>query len=67
MGEKQEKVWVVLKHGPFNEKYAQNDLTDYGDLPVKVFDDRADARAHAKSMGKRSKLYTYSVIGVKKG
>ena len=67
MGEKQEKVWVVLKHGPFNDKYASGDLTDYGDVPVKVFDDRKDARAYTKTIGKRAKLYTYSVVGCKKG
>lgn len=67
MGEKQERVWVVVKHSPFDEKHAYGDLTDYGYLPVKVFDDRKDARAYTKVVGKRAKKYSYSVVGVLKG
>lgn len=55
MSEKQEKVWVVLRW-----EFGHSD-------PVKVFDDRADARAYAKTREARTKRFAYSVVGVKKG
>ena len=57
MSEKQETVHVVMR-GPDR----------WGDTqPVKVFDDRKDARAYAKRMSARSKRYDYIVKSVKKG
>ena len=57
MGEKQEKVWVVMRM----------DL-QFGSIQSnKVFDDRKDARAYAERMATRSKKYDYWVEGVKKG
>lgn len=67
MGEKQEKVWVVLRSGPYEEKYAAGDLTNISDKPVKVFDDRKDAIAYIKDRSKRTRRYIYSACGVKKG
>lgn len=57
MGEKQEKVWVVIRM----------DL-QFGAISAnKVFDDRKDARAYAARMGSRSRKYDYYVEGAKKG
>lgn len=58
MTEKQEKVWVVLRKNVLHLITA----------PVKVFDDRKDARAYAKRYnGGRDSRIRYSVHGVKKG
>lgn len=57
MGEKQEKVWVVMRMHMQLGYMAAN----------KVFDDRKDALAYAERMGDRSRKYDYWVEGVKKG
>ena len=59
-GEKQETVHVVMRAG----------VADTGNRcaqPVKVFDDRSDARAYAKRMNLGSRKYLYRVVPVKKG
>ena len=58
MSEKQEKVWIVMRRQGWRLSRA---------TPNKVFDDRDDARRYAAQLNKRSKLYRYSVTGVKKG
>lgn len=62
MGEKQEKVWVVFR-------YTKADSDGhYGDnWPVKVFDDRKDARKYVEFSNKRSRRWVYQLVGVKKG
>lgn len=61
MSEKQETVHVVTR-----STYLPNiDLRVV--KPVKVFDDRKDARAYAKRMNARSAKHTYAVHSVKKG
>lgn len=55
--EHQETVHIVLRHRMAWE-YR---------VPVKAFDDRADARSYAKRMNARSKRYVYTVKSVKKG
>lgn len=63
MAEKQEIVWVVLR-------YTNGTAPDYipGDnWPVKVFDDRKDARVFVNRMNERSRRYTYSYHRCKKG
>lgn len=57
MGEKQEKVWVVMK--------ARGN--SYDAKPVKVFDDRSDAREYVKQLSARRTIHAYWVEGVKKG
>ena len=57
MGEKQEKVWVVMKTRG----------AAYPNLPAKVFDDRQDARNYAKQIASRAKFMVYYVVGVRKG
>lgn len=57
MGERQEKVWVVMRY------YMDGRGID---KPNKVFDDRKDARAYAKRMN-RSIVFGYVVHGVLKG
>lgn len=57
MGEKQEKVWVVMR------RRAGSVMAE----PAKVFDDRKDARAYMKTMVARAKVWIYWVVGVKKG
>lgn len=59
MSEKQEKVWVVMRWKGVEVP-----------VPVKVFDDRADARDYEKRMTARraSRVSdSYWVVGVKKG
>ena len=56
MGEKQEKVFVVVRYASGME-----------DKPVKVFDDRKDARAYCKRYNLASRKYGYTYYGVKKG
>lgn len=56
MGEVQEKVWVVCRWTP---KSKNN--------PIKVFEDRKDARNYANRMRARSVTNMYTVTGVKKG
>ena len=56
MGEKQERVWVVMRM----------DLQFGGIQSNKVFDDRKDARSYAERMATRSRKYDYWVEGVKK-
>jgi len=62
MSEIQEKVWVVMKSEK-NDRHLT--LTD---KPVKVFDDRADARKYVgqRNVQPRSR-YIYTIHGVKKG
>lgn len=57
MSNKQETVYVVLRRNRLSIRNTAN----------KVFDDRADARRYAAQLNKRSKLYRYTVVGVKKG
>lgn len=57
MGEKQEKVFVVVRRM----------LLTSNRTPVKVFDDAKDAKDYAKHYNKYSRKYAYSVVGVKKG
>ena len=57
MSNKQETVYVVLRRARLGIRNTAN----------KVFDDREDARRYASQLNKRSKLYRYSVHGVKKG
>lgn len=57
MSETQEKVWVVMRRTIYS-KDGQ---------PVKVFDDRQDAREYAKRRRQASPTYSYAVVGVKKG
>ena len=62
MGEKQEKVWVVMKTKGSNvPNFPRNTL------PTKVFDDRSDARAYAFDRNERAVDFRYYVVGVKKG
>ena len=64
MGEIQEKVWVVSRY----EVTVSEGVTALGDkVPVKVFDDRLDARDYCTVMRKRAKKYGYALHGVKKG
>lgn len=51
MSEKPEKVHVVMRRMPYRTFPT----------PVKVADDRADARAYAKRMNARSSRYEYTV------
>jgi hypothetical protein len=64
MAEKQEIVWVVLR---YREAMTENDFTPGDNWPVKVFDDRADARAYAKRMNTTSRKYAFLVHRCKKG
>ena len=59
MPEVQEITHVVIKLRTNEEK------TFVG--AAKVFDDRKDARAYAKSMNARSMYYSYKVFSCKKG
>lgn len=59
MSEKQETVHVVIRERSY---FTQHEVK-----AVKVFDDRADARAYAKRMNARSKKYSYFVQSCKKG
>lgn len=58
MSELQEKVWVVMKHCGANRVASR---------PVKVTDDRKDAREYAKRLNNFSTVFYYTVHGVKKG
>jgi hypothetical protein len=61
MGERQEKVWVVMR-------YTLDTGNGCGDnWPVKVFDDRKDARKYVATMNSRSRRYGYELTGAKKG
>lgn len=64
MGEKQEKVFVVSRYSMPTPK---NDYQVGDNVPVKVFDDRKDARAYRNRMNERSSRYGYIVHGVLKG
>ncbi len=57
MSEAQETVHIVLRR---KIGYGQEKV------PVKAFDDRADARTHARNLNK-SRVYQYAVMSVKKG
>ena len=62
MGEKQEKVWVVMRY-----VIAEHNFGGCRDnWPVKVFDDRKDARAYVAQMGRRAKKYAYLISGAKR-
>lgn len=65
MSEKQEKVWVVTKHRVFDDRKSNNWKGD--SVPVKVFDDRKDARAYVKNLEKRARNFGYLIDGVLKG
>lgn len=60
MSEIQEKMWLVMSI-PTNARKVR--------VPVKVFDDREDARNLASRLNKRSRqlYFRYTVQGVKKG
>lgn len=58
MSERQETVHVVSRALRTHPKVR---------IPVKVYDDRSDARAYRKRMNERSKRYVYSYTSVKKG
>lgn len=60
MSETQEKVWVVVR-GPAHA------LIDTQTKPVKVLDDRADAREYVRKMNAKSRRHFYRYYGVKKG
>ena len=64
MGEKQEKVFVVIR---WESPTPANDYTSGPDKPVKVFDDRKDARAYCKRYNASSRKWGYTYVGVKKG
>lgn len=57
MPEKQEKVHVVVRRA------LNSGIT----APVKVFDDRADARAYVRRLNQRATKYRYRVVTVRKG
>lgn len=59
MSEKQETVHVVMRRN--------SGLFDEFPKPVKVFDDRTNARSYAASHNLRSRRYKYTVVPVKKG
>jgi hypothetical protein len=58
MSEVQEKVWVILRT---DDWYVSEPM------PVKVFDDRKDARSYVKSMKAKTDRYLYAIRGVRKG
>ena len=58
MGEKQEKVWVVVRSPRAHPSH---------DKPVKVFDDRKDARSYCASYNKRTKKYYVHYVGARRG
>ncbi len=57
MSEKQEKVHVVVRRR----------LNSGISAPVKVFDDRVDARVYARRLNQRATKYRYRVVTVRKG
>lgn len=56
MSEKQETVYVILRQAPRVPV-----------RPIKVFDDRSDARAYVKRMNLRKGVASYSVAPTKQG
>ena len=65
MAEKQETVHVVMR-----AKVTRIDAklsTRTNPVPVKVYDDREDARAYARRMNLWARKYYYRVVSVKKG
>lgn len=66
MGEKQEKVWVVMRC-EFDFPESTYEMRLGPAIPVKVFDDRKDARKYVSLQNKRSRKYLYDLTGVKKG
>lgn len=62
MGEKQEKVWVVYRYTRPDDEGICGD-----NWPVKVFDDRKDARKYVEFSNKRSRRWQYELTGVKRG
>ncbi len=67
MGEKQEKVWVVMRSGPYPKDIANYLSVSIIDKPVKVFDDRKDAIDYIKDRSRRTSRYIYTAAGCKKG
>jgi hypothetical protein len=62
MSEKPETVHVVLRgHVTGGKPGTGYKIRHAADKPVKVADDRADARAYAKRMNSRAKAYHYVV------
>lgn len=62
MSEKPEKVHVVMRQRLIRFGLSPNRLIGSGSSrPVKVADDRKDARAYAKLMSSRSRRYRYWV------
>lgn len=57
MAERPEKVHVVMRHRVFFPSTK---------IPVKVADDREDARAYARRQNVRSRVYCYTVKTCKK-
>lgn len=57
MSEKQEKVWVVSKR-----RFGTEIRT-----PIKVFDDRQDARNYVRRWNMATRKYAYHIAGVRKG
>lgn len=65
MAERQEKAHVVSRGRLYN---VPGKPTQFGAFePVKVFDDRADARRYASLKNKTTKKFRYRVTSVKKG
>ena len=64
MGEKQEKMFVVSR---YTMPVPSNSYETGDNIPVKVFDDRKDARAYVKRMNERTKRYGYIYHGVLRG
>lgn len=58
MSEQQEVVHVVSR-APLTSPKSR--------VPVKVYDDRSDARKYRSRMNRTSKRYRYTVTSVKKG
>ena len=68
MGEVQEKCWVVIRSGyKIKKTIGRGTMREFVFAPVKVFDDREDARKYAGRMQLRSASRTFRVHGVKKG
>ena len=67
MGEKQERVWVVMRSGPYPQTITEYTNVYIIDKPVKVFDDRKDAVEYIKDRSRRTSRYIYTAAGCKKG
>lgn len=61
MSEKQPTAFVVCR------ERVSDDGDGMGNIPVKVYDDRKDARLYVKRMNARSRRYRYAYYPVKQG